>query len=70
MDDDREHRIRNRAYELWESEGRPEGEHDRHWKMALAELGLLDPTTLPVTSGGSDNAEDDALRHPLPPSPD
>lgn len=29
-----EHDIRRKAYELWESEGRPEGRHDEHWRRA------------------------------------
>ena len=28
---------RERAYALWESEGRPEGRHDDHWSRAHAE---------------------------------
>jgi hypothetical protein len=37
--EDREHqeRIRRRAYQLWEQEGRPEGRADEHWDKA-AEL--------------------------------
>ena len=30
---DDEH-IRRKAYEIWESEGRPEGRHDEHWRRA------------------------------------
>jgi hypothetical protein len=30
---DDEH-IRHKAYEIWESEGRPEGRHDEHWRRA------------------------------------
>ncbi|WP_111413976.1 DUF2934 domain-containing protein [Billgrantia lactosivorans] len=30
-----EERVRNLAYEIWESEGRPEGQQQRHWDMAL-----------------------------------
>ena len=26
--------IRNLAHQLWESEGRPEGQSDKHWKLA------------------------------------
>ena len=39
MNDDREHQVRQRAYALWESEGRPEGRHDEHWHRANAGLG-------------------------------
>ena len=34
----REQRVRERAYAIWEREGRPEGEADRHWFTAEAEL--------------------------------
>jgi len=31
-------RIRQRANEIWESEGRPEGRHDDHWLQAEREI--------------------------------
>jgi hypothetical protein len=31
---DREQRQRERAYQIWEDEGRPEGAHEDHWKRA------------------------------------
>jgi hypothetical protein len=40
MNDDDE-RIRDRAYAIWEREGRPHGRHESHWHRALAELGLV-----------------------------
>ncbi|KSV85785.1 DUF2934 domain-containing protein [Sinorhizobium sp. GL28] len=36
--DDREELIRRRAYAIWESEGRPEGQDERHWEQASREL--------------------------------
>ncbi|MQW63150.1 DUF2934 domain-containing protein [Sinorhizobium meliloti] len=36
--DVKEERIRRRAYEIWEREGRPDEEHDRHWHQAEKEL--------------------------------
>ena len=41
-------RIREFAYQIWESEGRPDGQHDRHWEMAhkLAQAEALAPTKL------------------------
>ncbi|MDR9776003.1 DUF2934 domain-containing protein [Rhizobium hidalgonense] len=30
-------RIRRRAQEIWEAEGKPEGEHERHWLQAERE---------------------------------
>jgi len=40
-----ERRVRELAYQIWESEGRPEGQHDRHWRMArsLAEAEAANP---------------------------
>ncbi|WP_236025170.1 DUF2934 domain-containing protein [Arenibaculum pallidiluteum] len=35
---EREERVRRRAYEIWEREGRPDGRHDEHWVRALAEI--------------------------------
>ena len=37
MADDLEQRIRERAYEIWENEGCPEGRGDEHWQQACAE---------------------------------
>ncbi|HYC02093.1 MAG TPA: DUF2934 domain-containing protein [Azospirillaceae bacterium] len=33
-----EQRIRERAYEIWEREGRPEGRGDEHWARACDEV--------------------------------
>ena len=38
MNDDREHKVRERAYALWETEGRPSGRHDEHWHRANSEF--------------------------------
>ncbi|WP_442981305.1 DUF2934 domain-containing protein [Rhizobium sp. S152] len=35
--DDKRDKIRERAHEIWESEGRPHGAHDEHWRRAQAE---------------------------------
>ena len=33
-----EERIRRRAHEIWEREGRPEGRHEEHWAWARREV--------------------------------
>lgn len=33
-----EERIRQRAYELWEANGRPEGQEFEHWSQARQEI--------------------------------
>ncbi|MCZ0961207.1 DUF2934 domain-containing protein [Paracoccus benzoatiresistens] len=38
MDQDHQERIRLRAHEIWESEGRPEGRDADHWSRAEEEL--------------------------------
>jgi hypothetical protein len=35
---DRQGRIRQRAYELWEADGRPDGATNRHWSRAAEDL--------------------------------
>ncbi|MFP3407537.1 DUF2934 domain-containing protein [Pseudomonas sp. Irchel s3f19] len=44
-----EKRIREFAYQIWESEGKPVGEEERHWDMArkLAEAEALAPKAAP-----------------------
>lgn len=38
MDNEREELIRRRAYAIWEQEGRPDGQHQRHWEQAAREM--------------------------------
>jgi hypothetical protein len=38
MGDDREERIKARAYEIWQREGSPESHENAHWKEAEQEL--------------------------------
>jgi hypothetical protein len=42
-------RVREFAYQIWESEGKPEGQDARHWEMArkLAEAEALAPKKSP-----------------------
>lgn len=55
MDNDRHEKIRQRAYEIWMREGRPDGAHERHWQQAKQELGYDETTT--------GQADDDAAEH-------
>ncbi|MNL46324.1 hypothetical protein D3C87_1690260 [compost metagenome] len=47
-------RIREFAYQIWESEGKPEGQESRHWEMArkLAEAEALAPKKPPKAPAG------------------
>lgn len=36
--DEKEERVRRRAYEIWEREGGIQGDHERHWEQATSEI--------------------------------
>jgi hypothetical protein len=55
--DDKEQRIREIAYSLWEEEGCPEGRADEHWAAAEAIVDAQD--------GERENIEDDPRGEPL-----
>ena len=38
MEQDRETRIRQRAYQLWQDEGSPDGRQEEHWARAAREI--------------------------------
>ena len=38
MAPDRHSSIRQRAYEIWEREGKPNDAHERHWRQAEDEI--------------------------------
>ena len=39
-----ENLIRERAYHIWESEGKPDGRAEQHWKLACESLKAEDST--------------------------
>ncbi|MDX0439903.1 DUF2934 domain-containing protein [Sinorhizobium medicae] len=43
VDNQREELIRRRAYVIWEHEGRPDGQHERHWEQAAREMQGSEP---------------------------
>lgn len=53
MSGQHEDRVRERAYQLWEKEGRPEGQHLHHWRRAEEELQGRSP------AGGNERASDE-----------
>ena len=50
-------RVRQRAYQLWEQEGRPEGQAEHHWRQAEAEVAGVNPgdEAPPGTSGAREH---------------
>ena len=61
MADDREARIRERAYDLWVSEGRPDGRDVDHWLRAEQEIdGQATPA--PASKVATELERPDAVR--------
>jgi hypothetical protein len=52
INDNREQRVRETAYHLWEKAGRPMGQAERHWEMAerLADQAEGSPLPTAVTA--------------------
>ncbi|MGF7148080.1 hypothetical protein FHS96_001689 [Sphingomonas zeicaulis] len=55
MSNDRERRVRDRAYALWEREGRPSGRHDEHWFRASREIAAETLSDETVTAAAAPN---------------
>jgi hypothetical protein len=79
MSDDREareQRIRDRAYALWEAEGRQEGVHEDHWHRARREVedgeqsGRLDDQLEDTFPASDPPSITDPDSHVLPKSPE
>jgi hypothetical protein len=57
MTPNNEDRIRDRAYALWEADGRPEGQDKDYWARAERELS---------EESGLDMSEEDSTVSPIP----
>jgi len=72
-----EKRIREFAYQIWQSEGQPDGQDERHWEMArkLAEAEALAPDKTTTRKAAKpklpkvDGAAEKALEKPAKPAP-
>jgi hypothetical protein len=60
MSPEQEDRIKQRAYEIWEREGRPDGRGDVHWSMAVQEIRAEDGWV--DDAADSDDPTDDLSR--------
>lgn len=56
----REDRIRDRAFAIWDAEGRPVERDVEHWLQAERELDA-DPVDGPVTAGEGDAGPDETV---------
>lgn len=71
MPNDRDDRIRERAYAIWETQGRPDGQHEDHWSQAEAELpedaaDPLPPGATDIAGTAPDAPSAPARRKPTP----
>jgi hypothetical protein len=69
MDRDEERLIRERAYEIWEREGRPAGRSEEHWRQAAAEIAAAAETPAapePAPAPAPDPASAPRRSRPVP----
>lgn len=52
MSGDMEERVRQRAHELWEQAGRPEGQQEQHWRQASQEISAEGESNLSSVAAG------------------
>ncbi len=62
MDQGLEQRIRQRAYEIWDALGRPEGESGVHWLAAEREVLTASMDSMPMPSTKSNTPKQAAAR--------
>lgn len=63
-----EERVRQRAHEIWEREGRPEGRNLEHWERAKEEIAIEDNLSQTLSPNPS-TGPDDTVSHPEPVEP-
>lgn len=64
---DRERRIRERAYRLWQEEGCPEGRSDVHWDMAAELIAIEDNQRLATEPVGASSRAIGPMGEPIEP---
>lgn len=55
-------RVRQRAYEIWEREGRPDGRAADHWDLAREEIAIEDGLGGTLRPNPSQGPDDEAVR--------
>jgi hypothetical protein len=53
MASDREQQIRERAYRIWEEEGRPTGRNRENWQRAETEIADEEALSRSISEGGA-----------------
>ena len=62
MESDREKRVRERAYQIWQRHGEPHGRADEHWAQAEAEIELEHEIAADHAAAGQKPTTDGRLR--------
>lgn len=62
MADSHEERVRKRAHEIWEREGRPHGRADDHWALAREEVAIEENYRDTLKPGPIHGPDDTAAR--------
>jgi hypothetical protein len=70
MQADRDARTRERAYQIWETEGRVEGRHDDHWHRAQREIAEEEARSEQVRDPGHPASLPERGQHPTGAEPD
>ncbi len=60
---DTDERVRERAYQLWEAEGKPEGQDVEHWMRAREEI-----ETFPTEGDSTAGSVESGVAIPMPKS--
>ena len=60
--EDLESRIRRRAHQIWEREGRPEGRDQDHWTLASEEIAIEDNYQATLKPNPARGPDDTAVR--------
>ncbi len=68
-DPDRMERVRRRAYEIWEEQGRPQGRDVEHWLRAEAELTAARPAPAAARAPSNEGATKAVVRRRQAPKP-
>jgi len=67
MDTSRDEQLRQRAYMIWESEGRPEGMEAQHWARAERELVEEGAAAVPAAAASPPRRKASAAKAPVDP---
>jgi len=63
---EKEQQQRERAYKIWEDEGRPEGAHEDHWRRAQEQYELAEQASDDVTKFNQEVDDEFAKQDPKP----